>query len=144
MPESNSHIAEMLSQLTDLNDLVLKRTRAVYVPLGADYGITVHWNPDAMDPVVYAKLQALKDQDDPFAVADSLIAPLLVRWELTSGGSSVPMVKGGEQFPPTAENVSSLGLLIVKLIATAINDDFGRAASAEGLKEVKDESGAPS
>lgn len=144
MPESNGHVAEMLSQLTDLNDLILKRTRAVYVPLGDGYGITCHWNPDAMDPVVYAKLQALKDQDDPFAVADSLIAPLLVRWELTSNGSSVPMVKGGEPFPPTTENVSSLGLLIVKLIATAINDDFGRAASTEGLKELKGASGAPS
>lgn len=144
MPQSNGHMAETVNQLVDLNDLVLKRTRAVYVPLVDDGGITLHWNPDAMDPVVYAKLQALKDQDDPFAVADALIVPLLVRWELTSGGKSVPMVKSGEPYPPTAENVAAMGLLMVKSIATAINDDFGLAASPEGMKELKGASGAPS
>lgn len=143
MPQS-SPMTATLNQLVDLNDLVMKRTRAVYVPLGDDYGITVHWNPDAMDPVVFAGLQELKDQDDPFQVANLFIAPLMKRWELTSKGVSNPMKKGGADYPPTVENITALGLIIVKAIGQAINDDFGVAASAEGLKELKGASGAPS
>jgi len=143
MPQSNG-MAETLEQLVDLNDLILKRTRAVYVPLGSDYGITVHWSPDAMSPTVYAGLQDLKNQEDPFQIANLFIAPLTARWELTSAGASNPMKKGGNDYPPTAENITELGLIIVKAIGEAINEDFGIAASPEGLKELKGVSGAPS
>lgn len=143
MPQSNG-VAATLEQLVDLNDLIMKRTRAVYVPLGTDYGITVHWNPDAMDPVVYAGLQELKDQTDPFQIANLFIAPLMARWELTSAGVSNPMKKGGDDYPPTVENITALGLIIVKAIGEAINQDFGVAASPEGLKELKGASGEAS
>lgn len=137
-------MADMLKGLVDLNDLILKRTRAVYVPLGTDYGITVHWSPDAVDPAVYAGFQGLGELKDPFQIASIYISPLTIRWELTSAGVSSPMKKAGEEYPPTPDNITALGLVIVRAIGEAINADFTAAMNPEGLKELKDESGAPS
>lgn len=137
MPQSNA----VLDQLVDLNDLVLKRTRAVYAPLGPDYGITVHWSPDALDPKVFAGFQNLGELTDPFDIASLYIAPLVSRWELTSAGVSNPMKKAGADYPPTADNITALGLVMVQAIAKALNDDFVAAMNAEGFKQLKDESG---
>ena len=119
----------IVNDMVDLNDLVLKRTRDVYVALGDGYGITVSWNPDAMTPQVWAGfLEARSNSVDPFAIADGWILPLATGWNLT---------KGGEPYPLNAENLVALGLIIVRRIANAIDDDFGKAANPEGLKVLK-------
>jgi hypothetical protein len=50
----------------------------------------------------------------------------------------------GTGAPLNNADITALGLIIVKAIGEAINADFGVAASPEGLRELKGESGAPS
>lgn len=119
-------------QYIEFDDLVAKRMRSVYVPLGQDFGVTLEWNPDAMTPEVYEALPTEADAgNDPFVVADKVILPLVAGWSLR---------KGGKPFPVTKENVEGLGLQIVKRLNNALLTDF-RVAASEDYTDTKDDSG---
>lgn len=129
-------MAEQTYDLVDLDDLILKRTRTVNVPLGKGLGITVEWLPDAMTKTVYAQLKAARAQaradEDPFLAAEAYIVPLVKKWSLTTGGEPLPI---------TVETVGNLGLIIVRLMGEAIDNDFAAALNPEEMADLKGGSG---
>lgn len=102
----------------ELNDLRLKRTRKLAVPINDGETLAIEWNPSNMTPETFARMQEWfknETKDDPFEGATYVICPLMTAWELTDGG---------EAYPITPENVSALGLDLVIQIGNAIMADY--------------------
>jgi hypothetical protein len=109
----------------ELNDLRLKRTRKLAVPINDGETLAIEWNPSNMTPETFARMQEWfknDEKDDPFEGAKYVICPLMTAWEITDGG---------EPYPITPENVAGLGLDFVIQAGNAIMADYRLAADTK-------------
>jgi hypothetical protein len=104
----------------DLGDIDKQATRELRLQLGAgeDDAITFAWSPARYTRKVHQALRSASegDEQDPFAISEASLIPLIVSWDVTKGGKPAPL---------TAENIAALGLFICSKMTRLIMDDMG-------------------
>lgn len=124
----------------DIKDLYAGRTRRLTVDLGGTEGgeplaLTVTWSPERYTKQVHAAVQDARETRDAFAIAESVIVPLLTWWDLTADGAPYPI---------TAETVAALGLFIELKLMAAIEADMEVEAGLKGTSGARSSDGAGS
>lgn len=116
----------------ELRDLFEKRTLAVPIKSKPDATgaqetyFTVWVSPDKFTKQVVLDIQAVTEGKDSFEIAERIIVPLVVRWDLTVDG---------QPYEITGENVAALGLALEEAVIEAIDSviDFsGKARATSG------------
>ena len=115
----------------DLTDIYEIATRKLTLKIGEgeDDSITFRWSPAKYTRSVHEGLRAATsgDEQDPFAVAEASLVPLIVSWDVTSKGKPAPV---------TQENIASLGIFICQKMCLLLTDDMG------DFREIKKDSDA--
>lgn len=95
----------------DLAAIKMKRVRTVVIELAPGEDLEVRYKPDELTMRLQEEIAEAKDQDS----AAMLMVKLLCGWNLTVDGAPYPI---------TVDNLHALGLPILLMIATTVQEDF--------------------